>query len=196
MTVRDRRLHAFRPDLADARLQGEVTAERFVAGRPARVAVAVADVLKAPQAGSGIDTQFLFGDDVLVFETAGGFANHVADLFDLELNLEFLEFVENLPHVAALDVVHHQVELLTFFAEVEDRNDVGVTEVHRDFRFFAEHLFELGIFAELGKDALHGEELVHALRADRLRQIDFRHPAGGEFLEEDVFAESFHLGHH
>ncbi len=74
MTVRDRRLHAFRPDLADARLQGEVAAGRFVAGRPARIAVPVADVLKAPQPGSGIDTQFLFGDDVLVFESAGGFA--------------------------------------------------------------------------------------------------------------------------
>ena len=34
----------------------------------------VADVLKEPAAGSGINTQFLFGDDVLVFEAAGGFA--------------------------------------------------------------------------------------------------------------------------
>ena len=37
MTARDARLHAFRSDLADARLKGEVVADRFVAGRPARI---------------------------------------------------------------------------------------------------------------------------------------------------------------
>jgi cell wall-associated NlpC family hydrolase len=74
LTVRDTRLHAFRPDLADARLEGEVVAERFVAGVLARIVVPVADVLKAPRPDSGINTQFLFGDDVLVFEKAGGFA--------------------------------------------------------------------------------------------------------------------------
>jgi len=74
LTIRDTRLHAFRPDLADARLEGEVIAERFVAGTPARIVVPVADVLKAPAEGAGINTQFLFGDDVLVFDKAGGFA--------------------------------------------------------------------------------------------------------------------------
>ncbi|MEJ6781836.1 C40 family peptidase [Aminobacter sp. Piv2-1] len=74
MTARDNRLHAFRPDLADARLEGEVAAERFVAGRPARVAVPVADVRKAPRPDAGLNTQLLCGDDVLVFDEAGGFA--------------------------------------------------------------------------------------------------------------------------
>ena len=72
MTVHDARLHAFRPDLADARLKGEITAERFVAGRPARIAASVADVRTAPGPDSGINTQFLFGDDVLVFDEAEG----------------------------------------------------------------------------------------------------------------------------
>ncbi|OBQ67892.1 NlpC/P60 family protein [Mesorhizobium erdmanii] len=74
MTARDARLHAFRSDLADARLQGEVTADRFVAGRPARIAVPVADLRKAPRADAGINTQFLSGDDVLVFEDINGWA--------------------------------------------------------------------------------------------------------------------------
>ncbi|TIW61566.1 MAG: NlpC/P60 family protein [Mesorhizobium sp.] len=74
MTARDARLHAFRSDLADARLKGEVTAERFVAGRPARIAVPVADVRKAPRPDAGINTQFLSGDDVLVFEDIKGWA--------------------------------------------------------------------------------------------------------------------------
>ena len=64
MTIRDRRLHAFRPDLADSRLEGEVEAARFVAGRPARIAVPVADLRREPRPDAGMDTQFLFGDDV------------------------------------------------------------------------------------------------------------------------------------
>ena len=74
LTVRDPRLHAFRPDLADARLKGEVAAERFAAGRPARIAVAVADIRKAPKPDAGVNTQFLRGDDVLVFDAADGWA--------------------------------------------------------------------------------------------------------------------------
>ncbi|WP_192250152.1 C40 family peptidase [Mesorhizobium silamurunense] len=74
MTARDARLHAFRSDLADARLKGEVAAERFVAGRPARITAAVADLHKAPRPDAGINTQALFGDNVLVFEDAEGWA--------------------------------------------------------------------------------------------------------------------------
>ncbi|WP_189605924.1 NlpC/P60 family protein [Mesorhizobium sp. M4B.F.Ca.ET.017.02.2.1] len=74
MTARDARLHAFRSDLADARLKGEVSADRFVAGRPARISVSVADLRKAPRPDAGVNTQALFGDDVLVFEDSAGWA--------------------------------------------------------------------------------------------------------------------------
>ncbi len=74
LTARDPRLHAFRADLADVRLRGEVTADRFVAGRPVRISVAVADIRKAPRTDAGVNTQFLYGDDVLVFETAQGWS--------------------------------------------------------------------------------------------------------------------------
>jgi cell wall-associated NlpC family hydrolase len=68
LTVHDARLHAFRADLADARLKGEIEAGRFVTGQPARITTSVADVRKAPRGDAGVNTQFLFGDDVLVFE--------------------------------------------------------------------------------------------------------------------------------
>lgn len=74
MTARDARLHAFRSDLADARLKGEVSADRFVTGRPARITASVADIRKAPRGDAGVNTQVLFGDDVLVFEEAEGWA--------------------------------------------------------------------------------------------------------------------------
>lgn len=70
----DRRLNAFRPDLADARLRGRVEASRFVAGRRARVGVPVLDVRTAPRDDAGLDTQFLLGDEVGVFDEADGFA--------------------------------------------------------------------------------------------------------------------------
>ncbi len=41
MTTLDRRLHAFRDDLAERGLEGQVTARRFTDGTPARIAVPV-----------------------------------------------------------------------------------------------------------------------------------------------------------
>ena len=74
LTTLDARLNAFRPDLADVRLEGKVEADHFVAGWPARITAAVADIRKAPGPGAGVNTQFLFGDDVLVFEDRDGWA--------------------------------------------------------------------------------------------------------------------------
>lgn len=74
MTDLDLRLNAVRPDLADARLGDQVTAARNVIGRPASIAVPMADVMKAPDFHSGLNTQFLLGDEVLVFENRDGWA--------------------------------------------------------------------------------------------------------------------------
>lgn len=74
MTTLDRRLNAFRPDLADRRLEGAVEARRFVDGAPMRVAAPVADLLSAPDRTAGLDTQLLRGAVVVVFETRDGFA--------------------------------------------------------------------------------------------------------------------------
>ena len=66
MTVHDSRLHAFRPDLADIRLKGEVAAKNFVAGVSARIAAPVADLKKARAPDAGLNTQLLMGDDITV----------------------------------------------------------------------------------------------------------------------------------
>jgi cell wall-associated NlpC family hydrolase len=74
LTARDPRLHAYRTDLADARLRGEVDAARFVEGRPARIGIPVADIRKTPRPDGGLNTQALYGDDVRVFDIAEGWA--------------------------------------------------------------------------------------------------------------------------
>ena len=75
MTARDARLHAFRSDLADARLKGEVSADRFV-DRPSGAHLCRPWPIsrKAPRPDAGVNTQLLFGDDVRVFEEADGWA--------------------------------------------------------------------------------------------------------------------------
>lgn len=74
MSALNPRLNAYRADLADLRLKGRVEAQRFVAGEPAWISAPVADVLRAPETGAGLDTQFVLGDAVSVFERANGFA--------------------------------------------------------------------------------------------------------------------------
>ncbi|MGH6860189.1 MAG: NlpC/P60 family protein [Phyllobacterium sp.] len=68
----DKRLHVFRPDLADESLSDLVEAERLVAGTAMRIADAVADVRCEPRGDAEMTTQFLHGDDVLVFEDDNG----------------------------------------------------------------------------------------------------------------------------
>ncbi len=70
----DRRLNAYRPDLAEEALRGTVAAERYVAGTPARIADPVAALRPRPDNAAGIDTQLLFGEDVRVLDRADGWA--------------------------------------------------------------------------------------------------------------------------
>lgn len=67
----DRRLNAYRDDLADSRLEGRVEAPRFAEGTLARVVAPVADLRQAPRGDAMTDTQALFGEAVRVFERDG-----------------------------------------------------------------------------------------------------------------------------
>lgn len=74
MNAPDPRTAAYRPDLADARLEGQVQAARFVEGRAARIVSPVADMRGRPSLEAGMSTQLLMGTDVTVFDEADGFA--------------------------------------------------------------------------------------------------------------------------
>lgn len=74
MSLPDRRLNAYRPDLADERLRGKVEASRFTAGTRMRINASVADLRAQPRPDSGPQTQMIFGDDVQVFEEQDGWS--------------------------------------------------------------------------------------------------------------------------
>lgn len=70
----DPRLHAYRPDLADAGLRGRVKAARFVEPVPARIAVGTVSMREQPSDTARQSTELLFGEMVEVIERAGGWA--------------------------------------------------------------------------------------------------------------------------
>ncbi len=70
----DRRLNAYREDLADKSLEGQVAARRFVVGEPARIGLPVAALRPKPDLASGMDTEVLLGEEVTVFDRADGWA--------------------------------------------------------------------------------------------------------------------------
>ncbi|HLP66380.1 MAG TPA: NlpC/P60 family protein [Rhizobium sp.] len=70
----DRRLNAYREDLAEKSLEGQVAARRFVVGEPARIGLPVAALRPKPDLASGIDTEVVLGEEVTVFDRADGWA--------------------------------------------------------------------------------------------------------------------------
>ena len=74
MTKLDLRLHAYRPDLADAALQGHVEAAGFVEPRLMQVVEPVITVHKAPRFDAMQLTQALFGETVKLFAEEEGWA--------------------------------------------------------------------------------------------------------------------------
>jgi cell wall-associated NlpC family hydrolase len=74
LTHFDRRLHAIRDDLADARLRNDVDAARYAQGRRAFVRAPVVDLKRKPTAGAGLDTQLIYGASVMLFDESEGWA--------------------------------------------------------------------------------------------------------------------------
>ncbi|PTM97275.1 C40 family peptidase [Mycoplana dimorpha] len=75
----DRRLNAYRADLAEEALRGTVDAPRYTMGTPARVTLPVIGLRPRPDAAAGIDTELLYGETVRVLDRAGGWAWVKAD---------------------------------------------------------------------------------------------------------------------
>jgi cell wall-associated NlpC family hydrolase len=74
MTVLDPRLHAFRPDLADLRLRGQIEAVSFAAGDLLAIIDPIASIRREPRFDAVQTTQALLGEMVRVFERREGWA--------------------------------------------------------------------------------------------------------------------------
>lgn len=70
----DRRLHAYRADLAAAALEGQVEATRFVEGEPRQVVEPVAPLRANPRFDARLDTEALYGETVRVFDDQEGWS--------------------------------------------------------------------------------------------------------------------------
>lgn len=70
----DPRLNAYRDDIADERLRGAVAASHYVAGRSRRIIAGLAAVRRVPDRQAQTVTFFHYGENVLVFDEADGFA--------------------------------------------------------------------------------------------------------------------------
>ncbi len=74
MSAFDRRLTPARPDLAAAYLQGTVEAARYAEGRLMHVVAEIADLRPAPSPDISIDTQVLYGEEVILYDMEEGWA--------------------------------------------------------------------------------------------------------------------------
>jgi len=68
----DRRLTPARPDLAAAHLCGVVEAERYAEGRLMHVTAEAVDVRSQPGFDASIDTQALYGEELMLYDTEEG----------------------------------------------------------------------------------------------------------------------------
>lgn len=73
-TILDRRIHAFRPDLAARALTAQVEATRFVDPQAMRIVAASAPVRREPRPDAPLDTEALAGELVEVYEREEGWA--------------------------------------------------------------------------------------------------------------------------
>lgn len=73
-TALDTRVNAVREDLAAEELRGRVEAPQFAAGVPARVIAPLLPVRRKPEPHAALDTEVLFGESVVVYDTGNGWA--------------------------------------------------------------------------------------------------------------------------
>src|SRR5262249_32171494 len=73
--------------------------------------------------------------------------------------------------------------------EVEDVRDVDVLELDGDLRLVDQHLHEVIVRGEVRVDHLQRDQLLEALEALGRREVNLRHPAGGDLLNEPIRTE-------
>lgn len=95
----DRRLNVFSDGLSDSRLREKIKSAKYVDGAPSLICEPCVDVRKVPDLETGIDTQFLLGENVQVFDRKDGWAwvqsefdGYVGWVEETNLSEDFPEF--------------------------------------------------------------------------------------------------------
>ena len=89
----------------------------------------------------------------------------------------------------AVDVLHRHVHLVVLLAEVEDLDDVRMTEPRRHPRLVDEHGDEVRVAGELREDALDRDDLLEAMGARLPGEVHLGHAARRDALEQLVGTE-------
>lgn len=100
----DRRLNAYRTDLAEESLRGTVEAASYVSGSPGLICVPVVQMRARPELECGTDTELLLGETVRVLDTDAGWAWVKAD---------FDGYVGYIPDYAVSPVVRSLTHIVT-----------------------------------------------------------------------------------
>ena len=137
-------------------------------------------------------------DDTFIFNHSGALRNfddHEARLRDGHDLRHLPAAIEDRAQILAVHELERDEERVLDFAEIEDLSDVRVVELHRDLRFIDEHLDELFVLGNVGKDALDREQALEAFDTEGLGLEDLGHAADVHPLEQVIFPERDGLLH-
>ena len=96
---------------------------------------------------------------------------------------------QQIVEVETLDVLHRDEESLVLATQVEHLDDVRVAEARRELRLVHEHVAERRVARELRQDLLDDAAPRGAELGLLTRQVDLRHPALSDEIEQRVATE-------
>ncbi|MDP1702235.1 MAG: NlpC/P60 family protein [Aestuariivirga sp.] len=211
----DSRLHAFRPDLADVKLQGRVDAKKFVEGVAMEVIVPIATMHREALPNAMQTTQALLGERLVAFEIAGdwvwgqlkrdGYVGYIAksavsaDLSNPTHRVSVpATFLYPLPDIKSQPPVS-----LPMNAQLEIvESDEKFSKLANDRYAFTKHLRPLNVtesdFVGVAEEFLHvpyywGGKTSHGLDCSGLVQTALE--ACGVFSPRDTDMQEKQLGH-
>ena len=139
----DRRRNAFRPDLADVRLEGRVASQRFVAGTARQVRHPVTPMRAAPDAALCLENEVLIGETMTVFDETAGWSwgqidrdGYVGYVPTAALSAEILAPTHRIKAAATFIYAEPSIKLAPL-AHLSLNALVTVTETTADQRFVA-----------------------------------------------------------
>ena len=100
-----------------------------------------------------------------------------------------LHAAHDLAERLAVEVLHGDPVGVVVLAEIEDLGDVRVVDAGRDPRLIEEHVDELIVLDEVRVDALDGDPLLEAAGPIHARQVDARHAADADLVDDAIAPE-------